>query len=319
MNVSAQRHKVHFSSGGTECAAWYYPGSNGGCVVMAGGAAVPKEPGTDRFAKRFNEAGFAVLAFDFRHLGESGGRPRQVIRIKEQLADWRAAIDFATAQPDTDPAKIALWGFSLSGGMLLQVAANDPRPAAVIAQSPLMDGPAAAVNASRHTTAVASLRLTGRALADALGGLLGRPPLLVPTAGEPGSLTILTTPDAMDGDRALDPDRQYRDWQQTVAARFALRIAVYRPGRQAPRVRCPMLVVVCDQDRSALPEPALKAAAQAPRAEVVRLPGGHYAPFLDGHEAAVAAELDFLRRHLLGAPAPSATPRSANVPSSSGS
>jgi hypothetical protein len=31
----------------------------------------------------------------------------------------------------------------------------------------------------------------------------------------------------------------------------------------------------------------------------VRLPGGHYAPFLDQHDQAVAAELDFLRRHLL--------------------
>jgi hypothetical protein len=34
--------------------------------------------------------------------------------------------------------------------------------------------------------------------------------------------------------------------------------------------------------------------------ELVRLPGGHYAPFLDGHEPAVAAGLSFLRRHLLG-------------------
>jgi hypothetical protein len=34
-------------------------------------------------------------------------------------------------------------------------------------------------------------------------------------------------------------------------------------------------------------------------AELVRLVGGHYAPFLDAHEQAVAAELSFLRRHLL--------------------
>ena len=42
---------------------------------MAAGAGVIKEPGTDPFAKRFNQAGFTVLAFDFRHLGESGGEP----------------------------------------------------------------------------------------------------------------------------------------------------------------------------------------------------------------------------------------------------
>jgi len=54
--------KVRFGSGGTECAGWHYPGTNGACVIMAGGGAVTKEPGTDLFAKRFHDAGFAVLA-----------------------------------------------------------------------------------------------------------------------------------------------------------------------------------------------------------------------------------------------------------------
>src|SRR5262249_17813259 len=83
--VSVGGEKVRFVSGGAECAAWHYPGANGACVIMAGGGAVTKEPGTDPFARRFNDAGFAVLAFDYRRLGESGGRPRQVIRVREQL------------------------------------------------------------------------------------------------------------------------------------------------------------------------------------------------------------------------------------------
>jgi hypothetical protein len=29
---SAERRKVHFPSGDTTCAAWHYPGTNGGCV-----------------------------------------------------------------------------------------------------------------------------------------------------------------------------------------------------------------------------------------------------------------------------------------------
>src|SRR4051794_41435049 len=74
-SAARARKKVHFRCGRDRCAAWFYPGTNGACVVMAGGLAVAKEPGTDRFAERFNEAGFSVLGFDFRHLGESGGRP----------------------------------------------------------------------------------------------------------------------------------------------------------------------------------------------------------------------------------------------------
>ena len=48
-----------------------------------------------------------------------------------------------------------------------------------------------------------------------------------------------------------------------------------------------------------LAAPAIRAARRAPHAELVQLPGGHYAPFLDAHEAAVRAELAFLRRHLV--------------------
>jgi predicted alpha/beta hydrolase len=89
------REKVSFVSGGVACAAWHYPGTNGGCVVMTGGFAVTKEPGTDRFAERFNAAGFSVLAFDYRNFGESAGEPRQVARIPGQLDDWRVAIAYA--------------------------------------------------------------------------------------------------------------------------------------------------------------------------------------------------------------------------------
>ena len=49
---------------------------------------VTKEPATDLFARRFRDAGFAVLAFDCRRLGESGGVPRQVVRIKAELG-WK--------------------------------------------------------------------------------------------------------------------------------------------------------------------------------------------------------------------------------------
>src|SRR6266496_1810518 len=124
MTVLTERKKVRFISGDTECAAWHYPGTNGACVIMAGGGAVTKEPGTDLFARRFHEAGFNVLAFDYRRLGESGGQPRQVIRIREQLTDWQAAIAFAAGLPGVDPARLAIWGFSLSGGHVFRVAAG---------------------------------------------------------------------------------------------------------------------------------------------------------------------------------------------------
>src|SRR6187399_2543491 len=103
MSSVGVREKVYFVSGDERCAAWHYPGANGACLVMAGGLAVTKEPATDQFAERFHRAGYSVLAFDYRHLGESDGEPRQVLRIDEQIADWHAAITFAAALPGVDP------------------------------------------------------------------------------------------------------------------------------------------------------------------------------------------------------------------------
>ncbi|HEY3866865.1 MAG TPA: alpha/beta hydrolase [Actinocrinis sp.] len=296
--MSTDREKVHFRSGDMQCAAWHYPSANGACVVMAGGFAVTKEPATDLFAARFHAAGFGVLAFDYRRLGESGGQPRQIVRVGEQLADWAAALGHAAALPGVAPQRIAVWGFSASGGHIFRVAARNARVAAAIAQTPNAGGPAAGRAATGYQKPAALLRTAGRGVADALGALVGRAPLLVPLGGEPGTVAVLTTPDVADAARALQAER-YPDWQQQVAARSVLRLGVYQPGRDAARVRCPLLVLVCDQDRSAYPPAAIAAAGRAPHAQLVRLPGGHYAPFLDAHEQAVAAQLAFLRRHLL--------------------
>jgi len=299
MEASVRREKVQFVSGEEACAAWHYPGSNRACVIMAGGLGVTKEPATDPFAKRFNDAGFTVLAFDFRRLGERGGQPRQIVRMGEQQADWQAAIDFAGTLAEVDPTRLALWGFSLSSGHVFRVAARNLQLAAAIAVSPLADGQAAAPNALRHQTPLATLRLTGRAVLDVLGGLIGREPLLLPLVAERGTVASLSTPDALNGDRALNPNNKYPDWQQEVAARSALRLGFYRPARYASRIQCPLLVLAYDDDGVSPPGPAIRAGQRAPRGEVIRLPGGHYEAFLDGHERAAEVQLAFLNRHLL--------------------
>jgi pimeloyl-ACP methyl ester carboxylesterase len=300
--AAAQREGITFRSGTDDCAAWHYQGSNGACVVMAGGAGVTKEPATDRFAARFHAAGYSVLAFDHRHFGESGGTPRQVARISEQLADWEAALDCAASLPGVAVGKIAGWGFSLAGGHLLRLAArpqNEHRLAAVIAQAPLTDGAVSSPRALAHETPGVRARFPLLAIADVARGLTGREPLVVPLAGPRGAVAMLTTPDATDSDRALNPGNAYPDWQQTIAARSVIPIALYRPGRTASHISCPLLAVISTRDQSVLAAPALKAARRALRGEVVQVDGGHYAAFLDQHERVVAAELDFLRRHLL--------------------
>jgi uncharacterized protein len=300
--AAVQRERIAFRSGTDDCAAWHYQGSNGACVVMAGGAGVTKEPATDRFAARFHAAGHSVLAFDYRHIGESGGTPRQVVRIPEQQADWQAALDCAASLPEVEADKIAGWGFSLAAGHLLRLAARPSgqhRLAAVIAQAPLADGAVSSPRALGHETPGVLARFPLIALRDAVRGLAGRESLVVPLAGPRGAVAMLTTPDASDADRALNPGNVYSDWQQTIAARSVLPIAFYRPGRTASRISCSLLAVISTGDQTVLAGPALKAARRAPAGEIVQIEGAHYAAFLDQHETVVTAELDFLRRHLL--------------------
>ena len=108
-----------------------------------------------------------------------------------------------------------------------------------------------------------------------------------------------TTPDALRGPRALNPDNRHPDWRQEVAARTAFRIGFYRPGRYASRVRSPLLVLAYQQDGAALASPAIRAAQLTPLGELARLRGGHYGPYLDSHEQAVELQLAFLQRHLV--------------------
>ena len=183
---------------------------------------------------------------------------------------------------------------------MLEVAVTHPELAAVIAQTPLLDGAAATRQALRHTTPTAALKLAGLGIVDLLGGWVGRAPRLVPLAGPGGTVAVLSTPDSLDGDRALDPGGRYPDWPQLLAARSVLPLGSYRPGRVVKRVSVPLLVVVCEEDQSVLTEPGLRAVRQAPRAELLSVSGGHYAPFLEAHEQVVAAEVSFLRRHLNG-------------------
>lgn len=296
--VAATLEQLRFRSGDAECAAVLVrpPGADGPvpCVVLGHGFGALKEGGPIRTAERYAEAGYAGLAFDYRHFGESGGEPRQLLDIGRQHDDWRAAVEFARGLDGVDPEWIALWGSSFSGGHVIQIASEDDRIAAVISQVPHAGGPA-----TLREAGVANLtRLTFAGMRDQLGALLGREPHYIGIVGAPGETAAMTSPDAKPGYFALY-DEGF-DWSNDVAARIVLRVATYSPGRRAKRVAAPLLVQVAMDDVVTPPEPALRAAAEAPRGELVSYAGlGHFDVYSGEHfERAVSDQLEFLRRNL---------------------
>jgi pimeloyl-ACP methyl ester carboxylesterase len=294
----ATREDLTFASGTDTCAAWLYrpqTTQDAPCVVMAHGFSATRGDRLPAYAERFAAAGCAVLLFDYRHFGDSGGEPRQLLDIRRQLDDYRAAVAFAKGLPGVDAARIVLFGSSFSGGHVVTLAAEDPTIAAAIAQAPFADGlPTVLAVGPRN-----ALRGTALGIADQLGALAGRPPRTLPAVGPPGSFAAMTAPEAQPGFAAItDADST---WRNEVAARVMLHIAQYRPVAKAAKVRCPLLVAVADRDQTTPPKPAIRMAEKAPRGELVRYPIGHFDIYTGSDfERAVADQTAFLTRHVLG-------------------
>lgn len=273
------------------------------CVILAHGFAGVREARLSAFAERFAAAGLAAPVFDYRHFGASTGEPRQLLDIGLQQDDWRAAISYARTLPGIDAERIALWGTSFSGGHVVVVAAGDPRVAAVVSQAPFVDGIAALGAAGPVTLA----RMTVAGLRDETRRLRGRDPFPIAAVGPPGSVAVMTSPDAEPGYRALfAPGQSLRN---EVAARVCLRIASYRPITAAANVRCPWLVCICDDDAITPPAPAARAARKGPRAELRRYANARHFEIYVGElfERAVADQTAFLTRSLDVAAHPAAS------------
>jgi fermentation-respiration switch protein FrsA (DUF1100 family) len=126
------RRRLAFRSEGIELAGDLWPpgrAAHAG-VVLTGPFTGVKEQVIGVYAKLLSAAGFTALAFDHRGFGESGGH-RQHEDSQGKLADLRAAVTALAAQPEVDPARIAVAGICLGGGYAIRAAAADPRIKAV--------------------------------------------------------------------------------------------------------------------------------------------------------------------------------------------
>ncbi len=176
---------------------------------------------------------------------------------------------------------------------MITIAAEDPRLAAVVAQTPMADGRAAlrAFSPSRLARAL----LAG--LRDEWSRLRRRPPFYLPIVGPPEATAALTTDDAVNGYIRLVPE--VTTWQNRYTARLNLRFALYRPVRRAERITCPILVCVGDRDGVTFPAPARSVAELAPRGEARHYDSDHYEVYVgEVFEQAVADQTEFLRRNL---------------------
>jgi pimeloyl-ACP methyl ester carboxylesterase len=306
-----ERRELRFTSGTDRCHAWLYmpPPAEAGTppvLVMAHGLGAVKELRLGAFAERFQAAGYACLVFDYRYFGDSDGEPRELLSIRRQREDWRAAVAFARSLPHIDHDRVVLWGTSFGGGHAIATAADDHAVVAAIAQCPFTDGLASARKISPRGTA----RLAAAAAKDHFARLLGRPPVRVKVAARPGEVGLMDAQDVLDGVLGLlnASGLTEEEYRNDVPARVALEIPLDAPGRRAREVRCPILFCVCDADTVAPANATLRHAGKAPHGEIRRYPAGHFDIYIGEHfERVVADQLAFLGAHV-----PTATASTAN-------
>lgn len=111
----------------------YWPAQPGPhpAVVVAGPMTSVKEQVTGVYACALAMRGFAALAIDHRHYGESGGAPRQLESWPHKVEDLRSALEWLAAQPNVDSERIGLVGVCLGAGYAAWASLDNPRVRAI--------------------------------------------------------------------------------------------------------------------------------------------------------------------------------------------
>jgi alpha/beta superfamily hydrolase len=285
-----------FRSGQQRCAAWLTlpdgPGPHP-IAVLAHGFGANHTMALDRYAQHFAAAGIGTLAFDYRHLGDSEGLPRQRLSLRLHRQDLNAAIDFVRELPDIDTGRVALWGTSLGAMHVLKVAAERADIAAVVVQCPIVSG----VASLRRLGPVAVGRMAPAIIEDVVRTVTRRGRRYIPIVGPPGTLAAVTVPGAEEGwYSTVDPGGGF---DNQVAAANTIGIVLTSAKPAARSISAPLLVCVSRRETLMDPHHAEDVGRRAPRGEIRHYDGDHFdvyhRPLLDD---LLVDQTAFLRRHL---------------------
>ncbi|KAJ6489067.1 alpha/beta-hydrolase [Mycena sanguinolenta] len=279
--------------------AWEYrPTQTGGphpVVVMAHGLGCNKLLGLAAFAEEFCAAGYACIVFDYRRWGASDGTRRNSVYVSEQQDDYRTVIKYARQQPQYDPHRVVVWGFSFSGGHILTLA-SDPalNVAASMAHNPYCGRPFPPFQFNRRYITLFALGLL-----DLLADFLNLSPVYIPVVGPPGVSAAIGAPGAPEGfsSVAMDPS----DFPNQIAASIFFRAPLHHRPRDALHlIRRPILLTAAEGDRLCPPSPVVETSRIVPTAELVQVSGGHFDIFRGNSDwvKAIETQLAFLRQYV---------------------
>jgi hypothetical protein len=250
----------------------------------------------DDYAEVLHAAGFAVLLFDHEGFGRSGGEPGVISRWL-QLRGYQHAVAFVRSQEGVDASRIVLWGDSFSGAVSVALAAFSPAIAALVVQVPACG--TIFGNEDADGAQFPALAEFARSADPTTARVGDRHPVV---ALDPADVDpFLTDPSAAAwfGEYGKRPGSTWRNEARMASLRAP---APFTMSILAPRVACPSLWVVADDDAMPGAEPDVsRDACTAAGGELLRIDGGHFGLLRERSELfdrVGRAEVEFLRRIL---------------------
>lgn len=299
-NRQFTKNRVSFLSEGIKCYGYLYlPTDNSRnvpCILLANGFSGTMDYRLPQFAVRFVLEGFCVLIFDYRFFGESEGEPRQLIVTKKQREDIRNAIQFLKQLENINMEKIVLWGTSLGGGHVIDVAASDSSIAAVIGLVPGIDMVSKKAKATIKIPVGMLLKILLAALWDGIKGLFGLNPYYIKVFGFDGETAVFTNKELKPRFETLIQSSKM--WQNRFTPRFYLSAPRYEKGT-AEKIKMPLLICIADKEVYANPSFQEWVGLQAPKGEIKHYDAEHFDVYIgDTFEQVVKDQIDFIHKHV---------------------
>ena len=289
--VSAEkfiREDIRFSCGNSTCAGWLYRPRDvltPPIVVMGQGLTGLRRDLIPGFAETFATNGIAAFAFDYRYFGDSGGSPRNLADPQRQLTDWRAAIAHVQTISEIDSDRIGLWGTSMSGGLVLEIAATDSNVDVIVAQIPGIDSEAERLGL--QTDARGLGRILTAISVDHVKSIYSDEPFVISTFGGPADFAMFSDAQTMID---IEPVRQRDPTPRRIAGRSLPRLNAYNPRDFWEGVKVPILIMASETDRLSPIEPIFKFADLKKDYVTLELFEGNHFAFYEKSEMAWASQ-----------------------------
>lgn len=245
------------------------------------------------YHEAFVSAGIAVLAFDYRGFGDSGGDARR-IDPREQVEDILNAVTYLETRDEIDRGRLGAFGSGATGGGNVLVAAGvDDRLRAIVSQVPIADGRSWLRRMRRESEWLEFLqRLENDRRQRVLTG--------VSELVDPREELMVATPERRTTPVKGDVDRRVPTQVELASADAIL---AYRPIEFVRHIAPRAAMFICVERDATTPEEHaldLYQRAAPPKKLVIQTGTTHYAAYTQYAHVVIPMIVDWFVRYLAG-------------------